>query len=111
MSRPINCDQVSWMLGAIRRHITPTPAPAASRATEMQAYALLYELMEVAGLHFEDDAAAHNATPRDVFMLRPKAATTGGACQAANISGGAKAMSQYVNQAMYRAASAIGEQT
>ena len=32
----------------------------------MQKYALLYELMEVANLYFEDAAAQHNGTPNDV---------------------------------------------
>lgn len=72
MTRPINCDQVAWMLGAIRRYLPPTNAPSVSRARDVQAYGLLYELMEVAGLHFEDESAARNGTPRDVFMLRKK---------------------------------------
>jgi len=32
----------------------------------MQKYALLYELMEVAQLYFEDASAQHNGTPGDV---------------------------------------------
>ncbi len=71
MSRPINCDQVAWMLAAITRYL-PSASPAVSRARDAQAYGLLYELMEVADLHFEGDAAAHNGTPRDVFLLREK---------------------------------------
>ena len=70
--RPINCDQVSWMLSAIDRYLPAVAAPRCSRAREMQKYGLLYELMEVADLCFADDAAAHNATPRDVMLLRPK---------------------------------------
>lgn len=72
MTRPINSDQVAWMLAAIRRYLPKDDSPAVSRARDAQAYGLLYELMEVAGLHFQDDAAAHNGTPRDVFMLRQK---------------------------------------
>ena len=73
MSRPVNCDQVAWMLAAINRYL-PSDYPAVSRANACKAYALLYELMEVACLHFEDDDAAHNGTPRDVFLLRAKSA-------------------------------------
>lgn len=69
-ARPINCDQVSWLLNAIKRYLPPASAPAVSRAREMQAYALLYEIMEVAHLHFEDDAAQHNGTPPDVKRFR-----------------------------------------
>lgn len=68
--RPINCDQVAWMLDAIDRHLPPSNKPAVSRAREMQKYALFYEIMEVAHLHFEDDAAQHNGTPPDVSRLR-----------------------------------------
>ena len=42
----------------------------------MQKYALLYELMEVAHLYFEDASARHNGTPGDVrrFQYASKAA-------------------------------------
>ena len=72
--RPINCDQVAWILAAIGRYLPPQIAPSLCRTREMHSYALLYELMEVAHLCFEDDAAARNGTPRDVFMLREKTA-------------------------------------
>lgn len=68
--RPINCDQVAWMLDAIDRHLPPSNKPAVSRAREMQKYALFYEIMEVAHLHFEDEAAQHNGTPPDVRRFR-----------------------------------------
>lgn len=69
-ARPINCDQVSWMLSAIGRYLPPSNHPAVSRAREMQKYALLYEIMKVAHLHFMDDAAQHNGTPPDVRRFR-----------------------------------------
>lgn len=72
MKTPLNCDQVSWMLSAIGRYLPRQDAPQVSRARELQKYALLYEIMEVAGLVFADDAAAHNGTPSDVSMLREK---------------------------------------
>lgn len=70
MKRPINCDQVAWMLAAIERYLPPQKAPDVCRSREMQKYALLYELMEVANLHFADDAAQYNGTPHDVRALR-----------------------------------------
>ena len=75
-ARPINCDQVAWMLNAIERYLPPTQHPRVSRASEMQKYALLYELMEVAHLYFEDARAQHNGTPGDVrrFQYASKAA-------------------------------------
>ena len=69
-ARPINRDQVSWMLAAINRYLPPANAPAVSRAREMQKFALLYEIMEDAHLHFQDDAAQHNGTPPDVRRFR-----------------------------------------
>jgi hypothetical protein len=65
-ARPITCDQVAWMLNAIERYLPQPNHPRVSRAREMQKYALLYELMEVAHLHFEDVSAQHNGTPPDV---------------------------------------------
>lgn len=65
-ARPLNCDQVAWMLAAIERHLPNKEYPAVSRAREMQKYALLYELMEVAHLYFADASAQHNGTPPDV---------------------------------------------
>ena len=75
-ARPINCDQVAWMLNAIERYLPPTQHPRVCRAREMQKYALLYELMEVAHLYFEDASAQHNGTPGDVrrFQYASKAA-------------------------------------
>lgn len=71
-ARGLNCDQVSWMLSAIERYLPPADGPRVSRKRSMSAYALLYELMEVAGLQFEDERAAHNATPPDVALLQRK---------------------------------------
>lgn len=64
------------MLNAIERYLTRNDHPAVSRAREMQKYALLYELMEVAYLYFEDANAQHNGTPHDVrrFQYASKAA-------------------------------------
>jgi hypothetical protein len=61
----ITCDQVAWMLSAINRYLPSSEHPAVSRAREMKSYGLLYEIMEVAGLEFADQAARYNGTPRD----------------------------------------------
>jgi hypothetical protein len=69
-ARPINCDQVAWMLAAISRYLPPYAQPSVSRQREMQKYGLLYEIMESANLHFEDDIAQHNGTPPDAIRFR-----------------------------------------
>ncbi len=99
-ARPINCDQVAWMLNAIERYLPPTPHPRVSRAREMQKYALLYELMEVAHLYFEDANAQHNGTPHDVkrFQYASKQAEAA-AHQGMNIAGnGAQALGQLMRE-------------
>ena len=89
MRTPLSCDQVAWMLSAIGRYLPAQDAPQVSRARELQKYALLYEIMEVAGLIFADDAAAHNGTPRDVSMLREKSASVvNTACEGMTLAGG-----------------------
>lgn len=92
--RPINCDQVSWMLAAIDRHLPPSNTPAVSRAREMQKYALLYEIMEVAHLHFEDDAAQHNGTPPDVRRFRYASKSDECQFEGGKVLGGVLAKSQ-----------------
>lgn len=64
-ARPINCDQVSWILTAIDRYLPQLNHPGVSRAREMQKFALLYEFMEVANLCFSDNRAKINGTPPD----------------------------------------------
>lgn len=63
--RPINCDQVSWILNAIERVMPKTTQPRVSRQFEMAKYACLYEIMEVAQLKFADKSARWNGTPDD----------------------------------------------
>jgi len=70
--RPLNCDQVAWMLAAITRYLPKQEAPQVCRLKEMNGYALLYEIMEVAGLRFEDERAARNGTPPDVSRMQFK---------------------------------------
>lgn len=68
--RPINCDQVSWLLTSIESYIPDKCGRGVSREREMKKYALLYEIMDLANLHFEDDAAQRNGTPPDVTRFR-----------------------------------------
>ena len=64
--RPINCDQVSWMLSAIGRLVgNDNVNPRVSRQREMMKFACLYEIMEVAQLKFADKSARWNGTPND----------------------------------------------
>lgn len=63
--RPINCDQVHWILEALKR-ITPLDGhPRISRQRDMKLYACLYEIMEAAQLKFTDKSARWNGTPND----------------------------------------------
>ena len=64
--RAITCDQVSWLLDIAERYLPPSPHPEISRKREMLKYAMLYEIMEIANLRFEDDSARWNGTPNDV---------------------------------------------
>jgi hypothetical protein len=61
--RPINCDQVAWLLDIAERHLPPQKTPRVCQQREMQKYAMLYEVMEVANLQFADDSARWNGTP------------------------------------------------
>lgn len=70
-ARPITCDQVAWVLNALRRLTPEGNLPAVSRQREMLVYAALYEIMEVAHLKFADDAAIYNGTPPDIRRRVP----------------------------------------
>ena len=63
--RPINCDQVAWILDALRRMTPLDGYPRISRQRDMRLYACLYEIMEVAQLKFADKSARWNGTPND----------------------------------------------
>ena len=62
---PISCDQVSWLLDVFTRYLPQDNRPRVSRHREMLNYGMLYEVMEIAGLVFEDDNARWNGTPQD----------------------------------------------
>ena len=57
---PLNCDQVAWLLDIFHRYLPPTQHPRVCRQREMMKYAMLYEVMEIAHLQFEDDRARWN---------------------------------------------------
>ena len=62
---PITCDQVSWLMDIFNRYLPRDSHPAVSRERTMKQYGVLYEVMEIAGLRFEDDAARWNGTPNE----------------------------------------------
>lgn len=59
----ISCDQVAWLLDVFDRYLPQSEYPAVSQKRYMMKYAMLYEVMEVARLDFEDDSARWNGTP------------------------------------------------
>lgn len=61
--RELTCDQVAWLLDAINRYLPTSKHPRVSREREVLAYGLLYEIMGVACLTFQDEAALSNGTP------------------------------------------------
>ena len=61
--RGLNCDQVAWLLDIAERHLPKQTTPRVCQQREMQKYSMLYEIMEVANLQFEDDRARWNGTP------------------------------------------------
>jgi hypothetical protein len=66
MRQKISCDQVAWLLDIADRYIPYDKYPSISRQREMKKYGMLYEIMEIANLEFQDDYALSNATPQDV---------------------------------------------
>ena len=62
-ARPINCDQVSWLLDIFNRYLPQNNHPRVSQERPMLTYAMLYEVMDIAGLIFEDENARWNGTP------------------------------------------------
>jgi len=61
----ITCDQVVWLLNIFDRYLPPSKHVVASKEREMMKYGMLYEVMDIAGLEFEDDAARSNGTPHE----------------------------------------------
>lgn len=63
MKKAINCDQVTWLLDIFGRYLPMDNLPGVSQQREMMKYGMLYEVMEIADLHFEDQRAQWNGTP------------------------------------------------
>jgi hypothetical protein len=61
----VNCDQIVWLLDIFDRYLPRDSHPRVSREREMKKYAMLYEVMEIAELKFEDDSARSNGTPHE----------------------------------------------
>jgi hypothetical protein len=59
----INCDQVAWLLDIFGRYLPKDEFPRVSQQREMKKYGMLYEVMEIANLEFEDASAQWNGTP------------------------------------------------
>ena len=62
----INCDQVAWLLDIFNRYLPKDSHPRISQQREMLKYGILYEVMDIANLSFEDKAAQENGTPFQV---------------------------------------------
>ncbi|MDH3981299.1 MAG: hypothetical protein OES84_00185 [Kiritimatiellaceae bacterium] len=62
----ITCDQVVWIMNVFDRYLPCDKVVSASMKRDITKYAMLYEVMEAAGLSFEDEKAVHNATPAPV---------------------------------------------
>ena len=63
--RKITCDQVAWLLDIADRYLPKSKHVSVSREREMMKYGMLYEIMEIMDLYFEDDNARKNGTPAD----------------------------------------------
>lgn len=63
---PISCDQVVWLLDIADRYIPLSIHPRVSQERDMKKFAMLYEIMEIAGLCFSDEEARQNGTPPQV---------------------------------------------
>lgn len=65
ISKPVNCDQVAWLLDIFDRYLPEDSHPRVSKHREMLKYGMLYEVMDIADLKFADDSARWNGTPND----------------------------------------------
>lgn len=61
-ARELSADEVAWILASIGRRM-------GGQHVEALKYDLLYDIMNVAGFKFADEAARNNAIPRVVFAL------------------------------------------
>lgn len=68
----INADQVAWLLDIADRYIPRDGYVSVSRQREMKKYGMLYEVMEIMGVGFDSENAAHNGSPPDCRYIEPK---------------------------------------
>lgn len=61
--KTINCDQVAWLMAIFERYLPRSNHPRISVEREMMKHGMLYEVMDVMGVDFEDDSARFNGTP------------------------------------------------
>lgn len=61
--RALTCDQIAWLLDIFDRYLPQDSHPRVSKQREMMMYGMLYEVMDIAKLKFEDEKALHNAQP------------------------------------------------
>jgi hypothetical protein len=71
----INCDQVALILNVFDRYLPKSHHPSVSRERDMKKYGMLYEVMEAAGLKFEDESARWNGTPNDALPYEEEGTT------------------------------------
>jgi len=74
----INADQVAWLLDIAGRYIPKDTHPSISRQHEMKKYGMLYEIMEIMGVGFGGENAAHNGSPPDCRYIEPEPEPTQG---------------------------------
>jgi len=74
IKRKITCDEIAWIMDILERlrFVSNLKYPAISRFTRMAKYSALYELMEILGLEFQDEAARYNAIPEEVRNMGKK---------------------------------------
>lgn len=59
----ISCDQVAWLMAIFDRYLPASKNPRISVERDMMKHGMLYEVMDVMGVEFEDAAARWNGTP------------------------------------------------
>ena len=63
MNKEINADQVAWLMAIFERYLPKSNHPRISVERDMMKYGMLYEVMDVMNVEFEDDSARWNGTP------------------------------------------------
>ena len=77
MNTEINADQVAWLMAIFERYLPPSKHPRISVERDMMKYGMLYEVMDVMNVEFEDDAARWNGTPSQARNYEDAMSNTG----------------------------------